>query len=338
MQAMAIQSVFPRLYRARAIRATGQYLAACAGIPILTYLGFALHLNLTTISLLYLLAVIAAALYLGFWRASLISLLAAVCLDYFFTEPIFHFYITDPKDWLALGVFQVSAIVICRLSAKELRSSADAARNRAGMKQLYELSRNSLLMDLSQAPGPQLVVLIQRIFNAHAVALFDLNLGRQDRAGEWLEGEQDVAKECYLSGIAIDDSPAGTWRRLLLAGSDRVGALVFRGQLTPPVADALATLAAMAIDRHQSFEKEARAENASKSEQLRAAVLDALAHEVKTPLTVVQTASSGLLELGPLTASQRDLVVLINDEAIRLNDLCTRLLLTHLLHHSFGSD
>jgi two-component system sensor histidine kinase KdpD len=196
------------------------------------------------------------------------------------------------------------------------------------MKQLYELSRNSLLLDLSQVPGPQLVVLIQRIFNAQAVALFDLNLARQDRAGEWNVGEEDIARECYLGATAKDEPSAGTWRRTLLAGSGPVGALVVRGGLSPLIVDALASLAAMAIDRHQSFEKEARAENASKAEQLRAAVMDAMAHEFKTPLTAVQTASSGLLELGSLSDSQHELVSLINDETIRLNDLCTRLLLT----------
>jgi two-component system sensor histidine kinase KdpD len=56
--------------------------------------------------------------------------------------------------------------------------------------------------------------------------------------------------------------------------------------------------------------------------------MDALAHEFKTPLTAVQTASSGLLELGGLTDSQADMVTLIDDQAIRLNELCTRLLQT----------
>jgi len=172
------------------------------------------------------------------------------------------------------------------------------------------------------------VVLIQRIFNVQAVALFDLNLGRQDKAGEWDEGEDDLARECYLKGTAEDEPLNGTWRRILSAGAGPVGALVVRGELSPLIVDALASLAAMAIDRYQSFEKEERAENASKAEHLRAAVMDALAHEFKTPLTAVQTASSGLLELGALDESQHDLVSLINDEAIRLNDLCTRLLLT----------
>jgi two-component system sensor histidine kinase KdpD len=80
------------------------------------------------------------------------------------------------------------------------------------------------------------------------------------------------------------------------------------------------------MDRYQGFENEERAETAKKSEQLRGAVLDALAHELKTPLTAVQTASSGLLELGGLTEPQTNLVRLIDEEAIRLNTLCTRLL------------
>jgi two-component system sensor histidine kinase KdpD len=325
---MAIRDIFLTPNQAPALRVTFQCLAACLGIALLTYAGFVVQVNLATISLLYLVIVIAAALYFGFWQASLTSLLAAACLDFFFTQPIFHFYVNDPKEWVALGVFQISAVAISRMSAKELRSSAEATLNRTGMKQLYELSRNSLLLDLSQVPGPQLVVLIQRIFNAQAVALFDLNLARQDRAGEWNVGEEDIARECYLGATAKDEPSAGTWRRTLLAGSGPVGALVVRGGLSPLIVDALASLAAMAIDRHQSFEKEARAENASKAEQLRAAVMDAMAHEFKTPLTAVQTASSGLLELGSLSDSQHELVSLINDETIRLNDLCTRLLLT----------
>jgi len=320
--------VFGAIGQSRGAAVFAQSLVACAGLAVLTYAGFVLQVNLTTISFLYLLLVIAMALFCGFWQASVTSLLAVGCLDYFFTQPILHFYMTDLKEWVALGAFQITAVVISRLSAKELRSTKEAAVHRAGMEQLYELSRNSLLLDLRQAPGPQLVLLIHRIFGTTAVALFDLSLGRQDRAGEWDEGEENLARECYLEENATDDPQTETWRRVLLAGPGPVGALVVRGKLSPLVMDALASLAAIAIDRHQSFENEERAETASKGEQLRAAVMDALAHEFKTPLTAVQTASSGLLELGGLTESQTDLVTLIDDEAVRLNELCTRLLLT----------
>ena len=59
---------------------------------------------------------------------------------------------------------------------------------------------------------------------------------------------------------------------------------------------AVASLTAIALERARSFEKESRAEAAHQTEQLRTAVLDALAHAFKTPLTAILTASSGLLE------------------------------------------
>jgi two-component system, OmpR family, sensor histidine kinase KdpD len=309
-------------------RLFGQYLASTASLALLTYIGFVLKLNLATISLLYLLLVITAAFLFGFWQASLFSLLAIACLDYFFAPPVFHFDISDPQNWVALGAFEVTALAVSGLHARELRNASEAAIHRIGMEQLYELSRNSLLLDMGQPVGPQLVVLIQRIFRASAVAIFDAHLVRQDRSGEWSEGEEDIAKECHLRGIAQNDQYTQTWQRVLLAGTRPVGALVVRGKLSPLTVDALATMSSIAIDRSQSFEKEDRAQSARKGEQLRAAVMDALAHEFKTPLATIQTASSALIELGGLAGAQKDLAVLIEDEMLRLNQLCTQLLLT----------
>lgn len=325
---MTTPDMLGRIYSLRRLRVLGQCLAASAILALLTYIGFVLRVDLTTISFFDLLLVVMTALFFGFWQASFISILAAGCLDFFFTQPLFRFGISDPHDWVALGAFQITALVIGRLSAKELRSAREAEFHRTGMEQLYELSRSSLLLDVHEPPGPQLVVLIQRIFGLEAVAMFDAHLERQDRMGEWGSNEQDVARNCYLHGAPHDDQSANISMRALHSGPGPVGALVVRGNISSLVLDALAALAAIAIDRNQSFENEERAETASKSEQLRAAVMDALAHEFKTPLTAVQTASSGLLELGGLTGTQRDLASLIDDEATRLNELCTRLLLT----------
>jgi len=325
---MATAIALESICRVRGLRVTGQFLAACAALAFMTYAGFALRVSSLTIGCLYLLFVVIVATYTSFWQASISSILAVALLDYYFLQPIFSFEIVEVRNWVALATFEAAALIVSRLSDKQLRSASDAAIQRTSMEQLYELSRNSLLLDMRQEPGPQLVVLIHRIFGTRGVALYDLNLERQDRAGEWGESEESIAKNCYLDESAKDDAKTNTWRRILLAGPGPVGALVVRGELSPLVVDALASLAAIAIDRHQSIEKEERAESASKSEQLRAAVMDALAHEFKTPLTAVQTASSGLLEIGGLTEWQRDLVTLIDGEVVRMNKLCTRLLLT----------
>jgi len=297
-------------------------------IALVTWCGFVWQVNLVTISSLYLLVVVAVAAFWGFWPASLTSLLAVACLDYFLMPPVFRFNVTDPQDWAALGAFETTALVISRLSAREIRSAWEATFHRTGMEKLYELSRSSLLLDLSQPPGPQLAVLIHRIFGVRALALFDKNLGRQDKMGDWSEAEQDLAMECCVRNANRDDRETQTSQRVVQDASGPLGALVVRGNLSPLIVDALASLTAIAVDRHQSFEKEERADAARRGEQFRAAVMDSLGHELKTPLTTVQTASSGLLELGGLNKSQLGLVKLIDDETLRLNKLCSRLLLT----------
>jgi two-component system sensor histidine kinase KdpD len=310
----------------RRLRVLAQCVAAGTVLTLLTYFAFICQINLLTVSLLYLLVVVAVASRFGFLMASFTSLLAVLLLDYFFEPPLFSFEVENSGIFVALVTFEVTALAISRLHGRGVRVAKEAAFHRAEMEQLYELSRSTLLLDLRQPQGPQLAVLIQRIFSARAVAIFDLNLSRQDRMGDWEAGEEDLARECYLRDAPQDDSSTQTWQRVLKAGPGSVGALVVRGKLSPLVIDALASLAAIAIDRHQWVDKEERTETAKKGEQLRATVMDALAHEFKTPLTAVQTASSGLLELGDLTETQHDLVALIDGEAVRLNKLCTQLL------------
>jgi len=323
--------------RQRIFRFIWPYLMACIALLITTYCGMILRVNVLTNSFLYLLLVLTIAVVYGFWQATFTALAAFALLDYYFTEPLYSLGIANAQDWLALVTFEVTALVVGRLSARELRNAREADIHRVGMQQLYELSRNSLLLDMRQPPGPQLIVLIQRIFNTQAVALFDMYLGRQDSAGDWGIGEENLAKQCYMRDTPADDLQKQTHERVLRTGVGSVGALAIQGKLNPLVVDALASLASLAIERHQSFENESRAESVKQREELRVAVLDALAHEFKTPLTAVQTASSGLLDLGELTEVQTEMIALIDEQAVRLTNLCTRLLKTAKLEsEQFG--
>jgi two-component system, OmpR family, sensor histidine kinase KdpD len=69
-------------------------------------------------------------------------------------------------------------------------------------------------------------------------------------------------------------------------------------------------------------------EAAHQGERLRAAVLDSLAHAVKTPLTAIQAATAGISEVGKLNTAQEELLALVEDEANKLSLLSTRLLQT----------
>lgn len=306
----------------------GESLLGCWVIALLAFAGYELHFNAAPVGFLFLLVVVCVAILSGFWQASLVSLLACTCLDYFFYPPILTFNINDPQDWIALGAFEISALLVSRLASREQLNSREAKLQRAAMEQLYELGRCTLLINLHQAPGPQLTHLIQRIFSAEAVGIFDASSGLCDMAGVWGEDERELAKECYLSQLDDEDRPTRTSRRLLRVGADSIGAIAIRGNLGPLVADALASLTAITLDRCVSFEKENQIEAAHQSERLRAAVLDSLAHAVKTPLTAIQAANAGLGEVGQLNEPQQELVALISDEAKELGLLSTRLLQT----------
>src|SRR5450631_1970361 len=295
---------------------------------LVTLAGFVLHFSVSTIGYLYLLIVLTVAIAFGFWEATVASVVASACLNYYFIPPIFSFRVSDGQDVIALIAFESTALIVSRLSTREQRHALDAVLQRTSLEKLYELSRSTLLLDLHQPPSRQLAQLIYQIFNAAGVALFDADSGQSELVGSWSPEETNLARSVYLQDSGNDDHRTQTYERVLRLGATSIGSLVIRGECKSVTINALASLTEIAFERYRSFEKESRAESASQGEQLRTAVLDALAHAFKTPLTAIRTASSGLLEIAGLTAAQAGLVTLIDDESSMLNDLCTRLLQT----------
>jgi len=139
---------------------------------------------------------------------------------------------------------------------------------------------------------------------------------------------QEMAQNVYYFETSDDDAETGLGRRVVRLGSVPVGSLVVRGETSPLTNNAIASLIAITFDRYRAFANESRIETERRTEQLRATVLDSLAHAYKTPLTAIRAASTGLGEMGHLSAGQADLVALIDEQAGVLNDLTTRLLTT----------
>jgi two-component system sensor histidine kinase KdpD len=82
---------------------------------------------------------------------------------------------------------------------------------------------------------------------------------------------------------------------------------------------AIGNLAAIAIERARAFDEASRSESARQSEALKTAMLDSLAHDIKTPLTSIKAAVTSLL--GRAETDERELLTIIDEEADRLNRL-----------------
>jgi two-component system sensor histidine kinase KdpD len=113
----------------------------------------------------------------------------------------------------------------------------------------------------------------------------------------------------------------------LRAGANGIGAIAFVGLRDPELmAGPLSALAATMLERAHTFRTASRAAAAAQTELFRGAILDALAHEFKTPLATIVTASGALREIGPLAEDQVELTEIVETEASRLSILTSRLL------------
>jgi len=302
-------------------------LAGLAAVALVTFCAFRLNLNLSTSGSLYFLIVVMVAVVWGFWEASVTSLIAVNCLNYFFVPPVLTWRVADPQNWVALATFEITALTVSRLSTRAQGQARAEARQRAEVEKLYELSRRILFLDRRLTIGPQIVSLIQEIFRTESVALFDAALARMDATGSGASDLEELARSAYFQDCTLEGADATARADVLRLGSRPVGAIAIRGpELGRLAIVPIASLAAIALERARSFEKESRAEAAHQTEQLRTAVLDALAHAFKTPLTAIRTASSGLLEAGRLSTDDAELAALIDEQAEHLNRLTTELL------------
>ena len=253
--------------------------------------------------LLYLLIVVPTALLCGFWQAVIVSLSAVFLHSY-----LHHASQRAGQSGRRSGqlghllVFVLVALVVSRLSARVNDHAQEAESWGGQMHDLYEFTRRTLEMNLHVEPGPQLAELVHEIFALEAVAVFDADLHEVYQAGNWSMDPRELAQNVYYFETSDDDPETGLGRRVVRLGTVPVGSLVVRGETSPLTNNAIASLIAITFDRYRAFANESRIETERRTEQLRSTVLDSLAHAYKTPLTAIRAASTGLGEMGHLSA------------------------------------
>jgi two-component system sensor histidine kinase KdpD len=223
---------------------------------------------------------------------------------------------------------RTAAVVVGRLSSRAARRVKSAQTHRIEAEKIYELTQKTTQLDIHRKPGPQLASLVQAIFAAEAVAIFDADLDEVYRAGDWFDNLEDLVRNVYFFETSDHDSETGLYRKVLRVGNLPIGALLLRGNVSELTSNAIAAVTAITFDRYHSLANESRTESARQTEQLRATVLDSLAHAYKTPLTTIRAASTGLSEMGGLTPAQSGMVALIDEQSELLNRLTDRLLKT----------
>ncbi|MBV8846396.1 MAG: hypothetical protein JO307_26620 [Bryobacterales bacterium] len=134
-------------------------------------------------------------------------------------------------------------------------------------------------------------------------------------------------RQAFINGHDVDDLASEVCIRCFRVAGRVTGAMGFEGLHDPELtAGPLISLAAALQERTRAFRRASEAAGATQAEVYRTAILDALAHEFKTPLSTILAAAGGLSEAGPLNREQKELAGTVESEAIRLGNLTSRML------------
>lgn len=299
--------------------------ASLAGVALVTWIGYGLlALNATTVGFGYLLLVLAIATVWGLVEASVASVAATLAFNFYFFPPVGTFTIADPQNWVALFSFLATALVASRLSARARHRALDAIARRQDVERLYTFSRALLLIGKAEPFAKQLAIKLAEIFELSAVVVYDRRSDEFHPAGASdFEGLDDQLKEAALQGTSFTDTQHSRTITAVRLGSEPIAALGLQGAPLPDgVLQSIGNLVAIGLERAHAQELAAQVEIARQSERLRTALLDAMAHEFKTPLTSVIAATSALLDKPEQPLHSRlELLQVADEEAHRLQEL-----------------
>jgi two-component system, OmpR family, sensor histidine kinase KdpD len=296
-------------------------------VAALTFVAYRSHLDLPIASPLYLMVVVLQSLFGDFLAAAAVSILAVLCLDYFFTQPLFSLETASTTDTAALISFLAIALIITKLVSRARVEATSAKRQKERLDRLYQVSQQLLMLAPDDVTGEKFLEPFQRIFGVTAVCIFDAGTAETHVVGDSRHQLAERVRDAYIMGRDNDDRHTGVAVRLFQTGAKITGAIGFEGLRDRADAAApLAVLTTVLLERIQQFRKASAASAAAQVEVYRSAILDALAHEFKTPLATILTAAGGIREAGPLTEDQSEMAETVEGEAARLGRLTSRLL------------
>lgn len=275
-----------------------------------------IEVNATTVAFSYLLLVLLIASTWGFIESACASVVATLAFNFFFLPPVGTFTIADPENWVALFSFLTTALVASRLSTKARQRAKEAIERQQDVERLYTFSRAILLTDEKEPLPKQLASKLADIFGFDAVVLFDRNSGEIFRAGpREFEGLDEQLRETALQGTSFSDPEMSRTITAVRLGTQPIGSLALQGTPMPDaVLHGIANLIGIGLERAKAQDLAHQVAAARESEQLRTTLIDAMAHEFKTPLTSIKAATTSLLARPDQPVETRSELVRIADE------------------------
>lgn len=336
----APRSVRPGWTRSLAEAAAVTALATLVAWPLFHLLPVA------SLAVIYLVGVLSVGMRQGTAGAIAASVLSFLAYNFFFTQPYFSFAVAQHESVVALLVFTVSALFTGSLAGRLKRQIEFMRVTQARTETLYDFSRKIASASTTDDVLWAGVAHIARTLECHSLILMPDATGvlRQVQGFPSIEEDLDPASESaalwawqrnVLAGVGTDTLPAADWMFVpLTTQGGPLGVIGLRfvdpsRRLDPETRRLLTAVenqVAVAVERIKVEADLERARLTSETEKLRAALLNSVSHDLRTPLVTVIGSLSAVSEGSLPPAQDRALIGQALDEARRLDRLVGNLL------------
>jgi len=319
-----------------------RFLLAAAACAVTTAIASPLieYLDLANIVMLFLLTVVLISARLGRGPAVMSAFLSVALFDFFFVPPRLSFTVNDAQYLLTFAVVLIIALITAHLTADLRQQAVSAFTREHRTRALYEMAREltgALTLDSASDIVHRFV---KKVMSADIELFVPDEDGELQRIGappkkgnrydirlvRLAHAQGDYADLDVTPPIAYFPLKVSANTRGVMAVSRADGAVGFLAD-NHDLLEAVASLAAMVVERlhYVDVANTARVEMAS--ERLRSSILSALSHDIRTPLTAMTGLADSLAVAQPaLPVGQRETAEAVRDQAMRLSGLVANLL------------
>jgi two-component system sensor histidine kinase KdpD len=273
-------------------------------------------------------ATVLVALVGGLLPALLASIASFLALNYFFTPPVRTLTIAQPRNLLVLVVFVAVAGGVASVVDRASRRAAEAVRARTEAATMGGLSRSVLT---GQDTAEAIVARLRETFGQDAVSL----LAKAPTGWVVVASSGGTCAQTPEEGdtrVRVDDDHVLALCGEPLRGSDQ------------RVLEAFAVQTSLVLEYRRLRDREERAAALESAEATSTAVLRAVSHDLRTPLSTMRASVDGLVsgelpegdrkELVASVASSTEQLERLIDNLLDLSRLETGLLKPQLRAHS----
>lgn len=283
-----------------------------------------LHVNQTTVALVFLVLILATAYRWRLAYSVYVSLLCALLYNFFFLPPLGRLTIAAPQDWIALFTFLFTSVLVSHLSNRVRREAEQSEARRRDVELLYRLSRKLLVQDVVSELARATPSIITSVFAFRAVALY---VSVTDTAF-YSDPDQILVAAAEFRAMQAGEHEAIESRNgfkvipLRMGVQHPLGWLVIAGEDTSTeMYEAIGNLVSVALERAAALERSSRLEVARESERLRTALVESVTHDLRTPLTAIRAAATALTGEDISEEQRKDLMTVVDEESARLDRL-----------------